>query len=219
MTGVQTCALPISPDNVTINKNLFSYCDNNPVIRKDDEGNCWWPVICAAVGGIAGAGTQILSNIALGKQWYSGAFGALCGGLAAGAVFGLTANPVAASYAGAFAVSTVSAISDYSNSFAWLNGTKATKELSFKNIRESINCIYMETALQGTINLGFSALAGRVIQLNPGWVHPVKLISCVTGNYGLKMMGNTLLQGIGLWIFNLFDSNQYECNTHIYEYK
>ena len=36
------------------NKNLFAYCDNNPVMRRDGGGKLWNIVIGAVVGGLAG---------------------------------------------------------------------------------------------------------------------------------------------------------------------
>ena len=43
----------ISPDSATWDKNLFAYCDNNPIKREDDEGRLW--VETVLVGGIVGA--------------------------------------------------------------------------------------------------------------------------------------------------------------------
>ena len=36
-------------------KNLYAYCDNNPVMRKDLDGQCWITVGIMAVGGVIGA--------------------------------------------------------------------------------------------------------------------------------------------------------------------
>ena len=49
----------INADNISLltetptaltDKNLYSYCDNNPVMRKDSEGEIWGPLIGAAIG-------------------------------------------------------------------------------------------------------------------------------------------------------------------------
>ena len=65
----------INADNISLltetptaltDKNLYSYCDNNPVMRKDSEGEIWNFVIGAAVSGVVSAGfeaaNQIISN-------------------------------------------------------------------------------------------------------------------------------------------------------------
>ena len=44
-----------SPDKANWDKNLFAYCDNNPISRKDDGGEFWHLVVGAAIGGIIGA--------------------------------------------------------------------------------------------------------------------------------------------------------------------
>ena len=41
-----------SPDKANWDKNLFAYCDNNPISRKDDGGEFWNTIIGAVVGGI-----------------------------------------------------------------------------------------------------------------------------------------------------------------------
>ena len=44
-----------SPNKANWDKNLFAYCDNNPISRKDDGGEFWHLVVGAAIGGIIGA--------------------------------------------------------------------------------------------------------------------------------------------------------------------
>ena len=39
----------ISPESATWDKNLFAYCDNNPVMRRDDGGEFWHLVVGAVV--------------------------------------------------------------------------------------------------------------------------------------------------------------------------
>lgn len=65
----------INADNISLltetptaltDKNLYSYCDNTPVMRKDSDGEIWNFVIGAAVSGVVSAGfeaaNQIISN-------------------------------------------------------------------------------------------------------------------------------------------------------------
>ena len=72
-------------------KNLYAYCDNNPIIREDKEGEFWNFVVGAVVGAAIGATTQIISNVASGNNWTDGvgtaeATGAASGLLAASGV-------------------------------------------------------------------------------------------------------------------------------------
>lgn len=72
-------------------KNLYAYCDNNPIIREDKEGEFWNFVVGAVAGAAIGATTQILSNVASGNNWTDGvgtaeATGAASGLLAASGV-------------------------------------------------------------------------------------------------------------------------------------
>ena len=64
-------------------KNLYAYCDNNPIMRSDEDGEFWNVVIGAAVGAIVGGVTAWAS----GGDWKSIAIsvgvGLLSGGLAA----------------------------------------------------------------------------------------------------------------------------------------
>jgi len=44
-------------------KNLYAYCDNNPIMRSDDGGEFWNIVIGAAVGAVVSGGISIISQI------------------------------------------------------------------------------------------------------------------------------------------------------------
>ena len=76
-------------ENITVSnltrctdKHLYAYCDNNPLVRVDDEGDFWHIVAGAVVGAAIGA----ISEAAAGGDWrtilVSTAAGALSGGLA-----------------------------------------------------------------------------------------------------------------------------------------
>ena len=77
-----------SPMELT-DKNLFAYCDNNPVMRKDDGGQIWNIIIGAAVGGLIGGiiysvtqcGTT--GDFSLGRFAVAVGAGAVSGALAA----------------------------------------------------------------------------------------------------------------------------------------
>lgn len=51
----------VSLDTLT-DKNYFAYCDNNPVIRTDSDGDYWHIVAGAAVGGIVNAVAQAIDQ-------------------------------------------------------------------------------------------------------------------------------------------------------------
>ena len=67
----------ISPDNVDVlaatpdqltDKNLYAYCDNNPVMRSDNGGEFWTTVGIMAIGGIVGAAINTVSSIVTQKS-------------------------------------------------------------------------------------------------------------------------------------------------------
>ena len=67
----------ISPDAIVVllatpmaltDKNLFSYCDNNPIIRVDTDGYFWHMVVGAISGAITGKGTGTKHLMTLGTQ-------------------------------------------------------------------------------------------------------------------------------------------------------
>ena len=72
-----------TPKQLT-DKNLFTYCDNNPIVRIDEGGEFWNWVIGASVGAIVGVAGQFVSDLvtsALNQkltfsnwQTYAGAF-------------------------------------------------------------------------------------------------------------------------------------------------
>ena len=76
--------------NGPTDKNYFAYCDNNPVMQKDDDGELGHIAVGAIIGGVLGAGLEVASQIIGGKSsidWVSvgieAANGALTGALVA----------------------------------------------------------------------------------------------------------------------------------------
>ena len=43
-------------------KNLYAYCDNNPVARSDSDGECWHVAIGAVISEAFKVGAQLLAN-------------------------------------------------------------------------------------------------------------------------------------------------------------
>jgi len=71
-------------------KNYFAYCNNSPVIQKDDDGELGHIALGAIVGGILGAAGEVVSQVATGTKlkdvnWkdvaIEGVNGAVTGGL------------------------------------------------------------------------------------------------------------------------------------------
>ena len=101
-----TCRF-ISPDNVAVltatpmaltDKNLYAYCDNNPVMRVDGNGEFWNILIGAGIGAVVGFVSSVVSQLSdedfalttpeefWAKVGVSVVGGAISGGLAASGV-------------------------------------------------------------------------------------------------------------------------------------
>ena len=80
-----------SPGSATWDKNLFAYCDNDPVVRKDDGGQCWEAFLGAA---IAGAAVNLCSYLvsSKGNVTLTGAITAIGTGAAVGAMSMVTGS-------------------------------------------------------------------------------------------------------------------------------
>ena len=78
--------LSVSPTELT-DKNLFSYCDNNPITRADSGGAVWHIVAGAMIGGVTSFVSSVAIDVVLGNEidWMaagiSAGFGALTGAL------------------------------------------------------------------------------------------------------------------------------------------
>ena len=81
-----TDILTASPTSSGYDKNLYAYCDNDPISRTDSSGEFWHIVIGAAVGAVINVGCTIISNIASGGDWYDGVGLAALSGAASGAL-------------------------------------------------------------------------------------------------------------------------------------
>ena len=68
----------LNPDNFDVitaspgaltDKNLIAYCDNNPITRADDDGECWHLLIGAGVGLAAQYVSDVVSNLISGESF------------------------------------------------------------------------------------------------------------------------------------------------------
>ncbi len=120
-----TTVITASTDNASWDKNLYSYCDNNPITRSDNGGRIWNFVIAAAVGGVVNLATSYIAAQITGQEYTwmdagvafaAGACNAIpgCGpyisGAITGAYAGYTSYRNGASIEGAVLCGTVSAV-------------------------------------------------------------------------------------------------------------
>jgi len=103
-----TSILIATPTKLT-DKNLFAYCDNDPVNRKDDGGQFWHLVVGGVIGGVIGAISSAVSGGNLTDVMIGATAGALGGVLAASGA-GIVAQAV-----GSAAISMVSNAASQAN--------------------------------------------------------------------------------------------------------
>ena len=77
--------LTATPTALT-DKNLFAYCDNNPVIRADYDGDFWHIVVGTVVGGAINAVVKMTTNALEGKSLTNGLATAVLSCMASGAL-------------------------------------------------------------------------------------------------------------------------------------
>ena len=126
-------------------KNVFSYCETDPVNRVDTEGDFWlFGVIGAVAGAIIGGVSKVVANVCTGNNWLEGVAGAAVGGAVSGAIVATTGNTALASYAGTAAGSATEEIISY---------TRGEKELNWDNVKQSAVTVARDTAIDGTIGI------------------------------------------------------------------
>ena len=60
--------ISVSPEKANWDKNLFAYCDNDPVNRKDDGGELWASALIGGiVGGIIGGVSSAVNDYIMGR--------------------------------------------------------------------------------------------------------------------------------------------------------
>ena len=177
-----------------LGNNMFTYCSNNPLLRKDDGGTGWWVVAGALVGGIIGATAKIVTNVAQGKRWNTGVVGAVIGGAIYGAVIASTGNVAAAAFASSAAESAANEVSSYISGIGKINNSPQ-KKITKENIVSSIETIASDTVINGAIATGTGLIAGQIIPTNNGWFKPQKLHSSFCGKYAIKSEIQSLVQG------------------------
>ena len=88
----------VSPDSANYDKNLFAYCDNNPVVRVDSSGYIWHIVGGAAFGSLFAGIMTIGSNLLSGESVTKGLATSMVAGAASGiGIVGMVAGNTAIS--------------------------------------------------------------------------------------------------------------------------
>ena len=151
-------ALLLSGSVGAIDKNLYAYCDNNPINRIDDGGDIWQLVLFGAVLGAAvNATLQIVDNLVSGKKAKDGVLLAVAGGAITGGL--------AASGAGVVAQSVVSG--------AVAGGIDFISQTEEKGIK---NVDYAQVAVSTVLGVGAGIYGGKGVQHKSGDVAKAKKV-------------------------------------------
>ena len=84
-----TALLLSAPGKAHWDKNVFAYCDNNPLNRVDEDGECWDIIIGGIVGGIVSGASSIVNDAIMGRETTVGSVlesvivGVIAGGVSA----------------------------------------------------------------------------------------------------------------------------------------
>ena len=111
-----TDVLMASPTSLT-DKNLYAYCDNNPVMRVDSDGDWWHVAVGAAVGFAAQYASNVVDNLISGESFLDSIaikksdIPGLLGAAASGALAATGISPEVLSFANA-AINTASYVSE-----------------------------------------------------------------------------------------------------------
>ena len=154
----------LSPDSTDIltasplvhtDKNLYAYCDNNPVVRADGSGEFWHIVVGAVVGAVISTAVTVAMNVYTGAEWSDGLFTAALSGAASGAL-GMTGVTFAGLVGGNTAIAMAANTID-----------QVTENGGFENF--DVNEV-VKTGFIATISgvLGFSGGAGNEALMNMG---------------------------------------------------
>lgn len=147
----------ISPDTTNVlevqddlyDKNLYAYCDNNPVMRVDSSGAVWHLVVGAAVG----VATQFVADVGIGLAT-GNSFGEVIASLS-------PVDYVSAAIGGAIAASGIG-VAGAVVANAALGGTTYLANCSYKGVEANTNDFIASTAIGGVAGLiGGSGANGK----------------------------------------------------------
>ena len=182
----------VSLDNTSLyDKNLYAYCDNNPVNKFDVNGYWGFTIAGGIVGGFLNMGLTIATNYLVGNDLDDGIISAF----ASGAVAGMIATcPLLRSINGHKLGRIGSAIGAVAGTVVeevlpYINGKDITKE----NLIESGKNIVGNGIRNVITDVTLGELAGDIVPTNNWWFRPKKLKSILTGNYSMKVLRQSLV--------------------------
>ncbi len=179
----------LEPKNIT-SLNLFTYCNNNPVMYVDPSGNfgIWALLAITITSMLIGGGGQFISNALAGKkdsELWRGVAGASIGtGVDALAL--CLAMPSGG--ASLFIAAGISSI------------VQTGVDLIENKIRgEEFDCgqMFIDLGINFIITLAGNCLGSKIIPTNFGWFQPKKILSVFTKPYGQKILLQTVI-GVGV---------------------
>ena len=191
--------LSVSPTELT-DKNLFAYCDNNPVSRADNGGEVWHIVAGAAISGVGEIAGQLISGASFSEiNWTNVGIATISGGItsACGPVLGAfisgTTNLIVdvidgerdgRNLAKSFAVGAGASLigSGAGKIVEKIGGKIAVNQLSKMSSRE------IKTTINSLYNISG---ANRNLAKNVSWV------ASEYSNLGSKLLGDTIPTAFG----------------------
>ncbi len=162
-------------------KNVFAYCENDPVNRVDTEGDFWFfAAIGAAIGAAVGFVSQVVTNVCTSKPWYDGVLEATVGGAVEGGITLGTGNAALGRVAGA----TASAVTHEAISYV-----SGEKELTWDNIQQSNITVIQNT----TADLVVGEVVDRALPAlkAPPSSKPVNTVKKTASNIGKEVIAST----------------------------
>ncbi len=188
----------VTPDALT-DKNLYAYCDNNPVMRGDDGGEFWNILVGAIIGVVSQAISDVVTSVVEGEvsiSHWSNYVGAAVGGAVAAAIPG---GGVLADAVGAATTTIVSSVA-----------YNVESAISGRSDYYSVEEIFYST-----VNNTICATAGGFLFDNS------KLSSTISRKLPAKISGplGDLLRGAGIAVFDgIKNSKEFGFpNTHIWD--
>ena len=174
-----------------IDKNLYAYCDNNPVMREDKGGQFWNIIAGAVIGGVLELAGQLLSGKSLSKvNWAKVGVSAVSGGLTA------AVGPVAGCLiSGATDVAmdaldgNINSVADAAKSFAWGTAKAAISYGVGTAVGKATKSL---TKVEKVGKIGDGGYPGVKYSYNKGQSRAVRSIELHPNhnNHGIHLQGN-----------------------------
>ena len=180
--------------NGFLSANMFAYCENNPVMRTDEDGEAWFTIANAVFGAAVGVVSQVATNLATGQKWSHGILGAALGGAVYNVVALTTNNIALASVAS-------SATEAFTNeAITYFTGEK---KFTAENLSGSIANVACKTVANSILASTTGKISTRIVKTNSGWFKPKKFRSSFRGKYARKSLLQTSVQGMLTSFYNI----------------